>query len=145
MDVVARRPLSAPPFPWRTVALLVMLAVALAAAVVAVGSLRQAPAPYGPARNGSVAYGEAGDIYSLDAATGASTAIVTGSPDDFAPWFSRDGTKLLPIQPSVPRIASTIRPSIGPPNAALFSARMIGASPGRSGRIIRDSSMDEST
>ncbi|MBA3777767.1 MAG: PD40 domain-containing protein [Chloroflexi bacterium] len=100
MDVVARRPLIAPPFPWRTVALLIMLAVALAAAVVAVGSLRQAPAPYGPARNGIVAYGERGDIYTLDPSTGTSKAIVTGSPDDFVPGFSRDGSKLLFLRKS---------------------------------------------
>ncbi len=88
---VARRPV-----PWRAVGLLVVLALLLAiVAAVYVGSQRRAvPPPFGPAANGLVAYSKDGDIYTVDPATGARTAIVTGASFDERPAYSRDGTRL---------------------------------------------------
>jgi len=81
--------------PWRAVALVALLLVALAsAATLFVGSRPRVPAPYGTARNGLVAYEKNGDIYTTDPATGISTAIVTGQVVDTDPVWSRDGSRL---------------------------------------------------
>lgn len=77
--------------------LLVVLAliVALGVAVLAVGSRRNLPAPFGLARNGALVYGAAdGDIYALDPVTGKSTAIIAGPTIDASPTYSRDGSRL---------------------------------------------------
>jgi Tol biopolymer transport system component len=77
---------------------LVVLALALAfgAAILTVGSRsHQLPAPFGPARNGTLLYGSSdGDVYAYDVATGTSRAVVTGPAQDAWPWFSRDGTRI---------------------------------------------------
>jgi Periplasmic component of the Tol biopolymer transport system len=81
-----------PRFAWLLVVL--ALIVALGAAVLVVGSRQRLPAPFGLARNGSVAYGASdGDIYALDPATGTSKALIAGPAKDSDPWFSRDGSR----------------------------------------------------
>jgi hypothetical protein len=93
---VARQPVAAPPMPWRTIGfgfVLLALLIAMVAALV-VGGRPNAPAPFGPARNGLVAYSDAGDIYTVDPAIGVPTAIVTGPEIDLNPKWSRDGTRL---------------------------------------------------
>jgi Tol biopolymer transport system component len=82
--------------PWRTVGLLVALALllAVAAAVYVGSSQRRVPAPFGAAANGLVAYSKGGDIYTVDPTTGTRRAIVTGSTTDEVPAFSIDGTRL---------------------------------------------------
>lgn len=74
---------------------IVLLAVALVAAAIYVGSHNRLPRPFGPARNGSITYAVAGDIYVGDPVSGTSVAIV-GSPDayDFGSFFSPDGTRI---------------------------------------------------
>ena len=73
--------------------LLLALLVALVAALVA-GARPRLPKPFGPARNGLVAYASGGDIYTVDPVTGKSTAIVKGPETDINPRWSRDGTRL---------------------------------------------------
>jgi dipeptidyl aminopeptidase/acylaminoacyl peptidase len=83
------------PVPWRTIALLAVLVLLLAAAVALyVGSRPRLPAPFGPAANGLVAYGELGEIWTVDPVTGARQKIVTLTGGNEAPRFSRDGTRL---------------------------------------------------
>ena len=66
-----------------------------AAAAIYVGSHQTVlPQPFGPARNGLVAYAKAGDIYTVDPKTDVSKAIVTGKDQDSMATFSRDGTRL---------------------------------------------------
>jgi Tol biopolymer transport system component len=92
---IARRPVLAPPVPWRTIGLgiaIIALLLAMLAAV-AVGTRRNTPAPFGPAQNGLVVYASGGDIVSVDAATGASTPLVTGPVTDVEPRWSLDGTR----------------------------------------------------
>jgi dipeptidyl aminopeptidase/acylaminoacyl peptidase len=96
MSAVARSIAMARPIPWRTVGLVaLLLALLIVGALLAVGSQRRLPAPFGPAANGSVVYSAEGDIYTVDPVTGASRAIVTGSGIDLAPQWSRDGTKFV--------------------------------------------------
>ncbi|MDQ3937426.1 MAG: hypothetical protein M3253_01955 [Chloroflexota bacterium] len=95
MSVLARRPVFVPALPWRTIGLMVILAVLLAAVLaIGVGSLLQRTAPpYGVAENGLVAYSEGGDIYARNLSTGTVTQLVGGPENDVGPWFSRDGAR----------------------------------------------------
>ncbi len=95
LDIV-RQPVVAPPIPWRSIGLaFALLALLLAmVAALAVGGLPKAPAPFGPAQNGLVAYASEGDIFTADPVTGASTAIVSGPTTDLNPRWSLDGTRL---------------------------------------------------
>ena len=94
---VARQPVAAPPMPWRTIGVgFVLLALLLAMlAAIAVGTRPNPPAPFGPARTGLVAYSAGGDIFTVVAATGASTAIASGPETDINPRWSLDGTRLV--------------------------------------------------
>jgi WD40-like Beta Propeller Repeat len=83
------------PVPWRTIAILAVLGLLLAAAVTLyVGSRPRLPAPFGPAVNGLVAYAEDGQIWTVDPVTGERQRIVIATGDNKAPRFSRDGTRL---------------------------------------------------
>ena len=64
--------------PWRTIGLAVLLMALLVAvlAALAVGGRPNLPAPFGPARNGLVAYASGGDIYAVDPVTGVATETV---------------------------------------------------------------------
>src|SRR6476661_10341947 len=78
VDLV-RQPVLVPRLPWRSIALAVVVLLALlAAAAVYIGSQQRVPPPFGPARNGLVAYDAGGDIYTADPVTGVATAIVSG-------------------------------------------------------------------
>jgi len=96
MGVTAQRVL-VPPLPWRSIGILVILGLLVAAgALIYVGSRPRVPEPFGPARNGKILFSTiAGDIYSVDPLTGTSKAIVTGPAKDFVPTFSRDGTSFM--------------------------------------------------
>ena len=83
------------PVPLRAIGLLIALAMLLAlAAALYAGSQRRVPPPFGPAGNGLVAYSKNGDIYTVDPATGARRAIVSGTTFDEHPMYSLDGTRL---------------------------------------------------
>ena len=84
----------APAPPWRLIAVaLVLIALVLAALVVA-GSQRKVAPPFGPARNGEIVYGSAGDLYVGDPVTGASRLLIDGPEADSAPSWSPDGTRV---------------------------------------------------
>lgn len=88
--------------PWRTIAVLALLVVLLAAAVTLyVGSRPRLPAPFGPAANGLVAYAELGEIWTVDPNTGVRERIVTLTGSNDAPRFSRDGTRLAFLRTAV--------------------------------------------
>jgi Tol biopolymer transport system component len=94
MGVIARRPLFFPTVPWRTIVTVALLIALLAVALFVAGSQTKVPPPFGPARNGALAFGN-GDIYVRDSVTGSSTLVVGGATEDFAATFTRDGTRLL--------------------------------------------------
>lgn len=85
-----------PRFPWRTAGLVALLVLALLAAALLVGSSRSrpVPAPFGPAGAGQVAFESGGDIFTANATTGATTAVVTGPEADSEPRWSLDGTMI---------------------------------------------------
>jgi Tol biopolymer transport system component len=79
-----------------------LIAAVLVAVLVAGSRVQPLPAPFGPARNGTVVYGGSdGDIHSLNTATGATSILVAGSPSDSAPLISPDGTRLLFLRDAV--------------------------------------------
>jgi dipeptidyl aminopeptidase/acylaminoacyl peptidase len=83
---------------WRPILVLAAVVLLVAALLLlAVGSRRHLPAPYGLARNGAVVAAVGGELFRIDPATGEKTPLVGASPADgvFAPMFSRDGTRLL--------------------------------------------------
>ena len=83
------------PLPWRTIGLLVALALLLAAGAAAyLGSQQRLPAPFGAAANGLAAYASNGNIFTVDPVTGTRRAIVTDPSTDHAPRWSLDGTRL---------------------------------------------------
>src|SRR6266487_1858576 len=73
---VARQPVVVPRLPWRAIGLGLALLALLVAVVTAlvVGGRPNVPAPFGPARNGLVAYTFGGDIYTADPLTGVASA-----------------------------------------------------------------------
>jgi hypothetical protein len=94
MAVVTRRPLFVPNVRWRTLGVLALLALLIAAVLAAyIGSQpARLPAPFGLAASGHVVYAAGGDIYTVDPVTGVATAVETGPDIDLAPVWSRDGT-----------------------------------------------------
>jgi hypothetical protein len=83
------------PRAWRTMGILVVLALLLAAVLIAVGSQRHLPPPFGLAANGSITYSKDGDIYVRPATTGPERLLVGGPEVDAVPSYSRDGSNLL--------------------------------------------------
>ena len=96
MDVLARPTIvRAPALRPLLMLLLVGLLIAVSVALYAGSQQTRLPAPFGPARNGSMFFSDAdGVIYSFDPATGARTAIVTGPDPYFDPTPSRNGQRL---------------------------------------------------
>jgi Tol biopolymer transport system component len=89
------------PLPWRTLGLLAVLALLIVAAVAFyVGSQPRLPPPFGLAANGLVAFARGGDIYTVDPATGARKALVTGPDADREPRWSLDGTRVAFLRSS---------------------------------------------
>lgn len=88
------------PIPWRTVGLLAVLALLIAAAAFYVGSQPRLPPTSGLAANGLVAYASAGDIYTVDPLTGAPEALVSGPDIDREPRWSLDGTRVAFLRAS---------------------------------------------
>jgi hypothetical protein len=100
MSAITTRAAPASRFPLRTVALVVVLAVALALGAIIVAGSRSTrlPAPFGPAANGQLAYSVNGDIVVADSPTGPARTIIGGSTFDSGPLYAPDGTKLLFIR-----------------------------------------------
>jgi len=92
---IARQPAFVRQVPWRPIAVLTLILVLLAASLLfVIGSQQRVPAPFGPARNGLVAYATGGDIYTADPTTGATKVVVAGPETDLRPVFSLDGAWL---------------------------------------------------
>ena len=70
-----------------------LLVLALAGLlVIAVGSQRRLPEPFGLARNGLFVSSIDGDLYTVDPAAPAKAMLTDAAAFDFSPVFSRDGT-----------------------------------------------------
>ena len=83
------------PVPWRPIALLALLALALLAGLTLIAGTRPSiPAPFGRANNGLIAYAQAGDIFTVDPATGARHQVTTGLDEDNDPRWSPDGGRI---------------------------------------------------
>jgi Tol biopolymer transport system component len=89
------------PVPWRTLGLLAVLALLIAAAAAFyVGSQPRLPPAFGLAGSGLVAYASDGDIYTVDPVTGGREALVTGPDADREPRWSLDGTRVAFLRAS---------------------------------------------
>ncbi len=93
MDITMRR-VPAMPAVWRVIVVALLL-VALIAAAVYVGSQRHVAPPFGPARNGAIAYSSGGELYVRDSVDSPARLVAGGPGDDAFPTFSPDGTHLL--------------------------------------------------
>ena len=91
---IARTRSFAPAPPWRLIAVALVLIALVLAALVVVGSQRKIAPPFGPARNGEIVYGSAGDLYVGDPETGATRLLVGGPEVDSSPGYSPDGAQV---------------------------------------------------
>ena len=83
------------PVPWRSIALLALVALAMVAGVALMAGTRPAPpGPFGLANNGLVAYAEGGDIFTVDPVTGARRQVTAGLDADNEPRWSPDGSRI---------------------------------------------------
>lgn len=94
MGVLAQRSVYIPRVPWRTVIVVALLLVTLAAILAWAGSQRRAAPPFGLARNGLIMYTSDGNLLSWDPDSGVTRTLLEGVTDDFTGMYSRDGTKL---------------------------------------------------
>ena len=93
MDATAYRA-SLPAFPWRPLVIAALLvALVVAAALLVAGSQPRVPPPFGPAKNGEIAFGD-GDIWVRNGIDGESKLLIGGPTFDFAASFTRDGQRL---------------------------------------------------
>ncbi|HEX6867181.1 MAG TPA: hypothetical protein VF119_00175 [Candidatus Limnocylindrales bacterium] len=80
--------------PWRTVAVVALLVLAITVAIVVVGSQQRRTVPlFGPAANGSIIYDEAGVIYVTDPLGSPGRPLIAGQ-DGFGQRFSQDGSTI---------------------------------------------------
>jgi hypothetical protein len=122
VDISTHRSVFSRSAPMRSIALLVALALLIAAFVaLAVGSRRPTLEPFGLARNGAIVSSLGGDIYAVDPATSAKSILVGGDPFDFAPTYSRDGSRFLFLR------SAGVPPADAPPMLALMVANVDGS------------------
>jgi WD40 repeat protein len=96
LDISAHRSVIGRRTPVRSIAVLVVVALLIAALVaVAAGTRRPTVQPFGLARDGALVSSHDGDIFAVDPVTHAERAIITDPHDDFGLTFSRDGTKFM--------------------------------------------------
>ncbi len=101
MSTISTRFATTSRFPWRTVGAIALLVLALVGAMVFAGArAKPLPAPFGPAHNGLIAFGDGGDVVAIDPTTGLRTVLIGGSTDDSLPLFSPDGTRLAFVRDS---------------------------------------------
>jgi Tol biopolymer transport system component len=126
MSTISTRLAATSRFPWRTVGAVALLILALIAGVWAIaGRTKPLPAPFGPAHNGQIAFGDQGDIVALDPATGQRTVLIGGPAEDGLPWFSPDGARFVFVR--------------GDPgdHAELWAADADGANPVRLAAVMK--------
>jgi Tol biopolymer transport system component len=93
MDAIAYRA-SVPAFPWRPLIVITLLLVLVVGALLVAGSQQhRVPPPFGPAKNGEIAFGD-GDIYVRDGLNGTTRLVIGGPTFDFGGGFTRDGQRL---------------------------------------------------
>ncbi|HKG19793.1 MAG TPA: hypothetical protein VKB00_08645 [Candidatus Limnocylindrales bacterium] len=82
---------------WRPVltSVVIVALLATAAALMLAGSKSKLPPLFGPARNGAIVYDSGGDILALDPATGRTSTVIGGTPNDWGPYLSPDGRSML--------------------------------------------------
>jgi Tol biopolymer transport system component len=90
---IARRRAFVPTLPWRAITVLIALLLIAGLAWAVAGSRPRVPAPFGPARNGLIAYSSFGDLY-LGDPNGSSTLLLKSQDQNLDPAFSRTGTLL---------------------------------------------------
>jgi Tol biopolymer transport system component len=96
MDTALRVPVGMRQVPWRTIGILALLVIALAVAILAIGSRpHRLPAPFGPAANGALLYDRAGDIFMADSGLAHEAVLVGGETNDYAARWSRDGSRFF--------------------------------------------------
>ena len=114
VDMTFRPRLFTVPRAGRLVMVAALILLALAIAIVAVGSYQQRlPAPFGLARNGIVMMSQDGDLYRVDPSTSERKPLALGNGFDFSPIFSRDGTKFMFLRsdgpaPTAPGVIATL-------------------------------------
>lgn len=95
VDIAAQRVGPASAFRVPITLLLVAALIGVALLAIAVASRPDLPAPFGPAQNGRIVYGSAGDLYVLET-EGAKPQLLLGGPEnDRDPDFAPQGDKLL--------------------------------------------------
>ncbi len=88
-----------PRMPWRTLGVLALIGLLLAAVAIAyVGSPQRLPAPFGPAANGIVVYSKGGDILVRDTVDSAPRILLGGPTADFAESISPLGRSVLGVR-----------------------------------------------
>lgn len=95
MSAIALRQPFGMPRLWRTVGILALLLVMLAAALLAVGAFHRVPPPWGLAANGAITYTRDGDVYVRATAMSPERLVVSGPETDVYSQYSRDGTSLV--------------------------------------------------
>jgi hypothetical protein len=96
MDIAADVPTGARQTVWRSLGVLLLIALLLALAIAAVGSRQhRVPAPFGPAANGSLVYDRDGDIYVADRDVSHERLLIGGDTQDSAATWSRDGSRIF--------------------------------------------------
>lgn len=95
MDLTTRANALTPPRIGRPLVIAFLLVALLAAALVVAGTRRQAPPPFGPARNGVIGTGANGDVMLANADGSGLRTIVSGPDQDEGITFSRDGTRIV--------------------------------------------------
>ena len=81
--------------PRLSIIIALLVATAVVTYLLAGAWQTRVPAPFGPARNGALASWAGGDIYLAEPDGTAPRLLIGGPTFDIAPWFSRDGTKLV--------------------------------------------------
>jgi dipeptidyl aminopeptidase/acylaminoacyl peptidase len=96
MDVATRR-LAFAPLPMRMLVILALLiVVAIVGVLVGVGSQQRVPPPFGPARNGPLAYTQGEAIYARDSILAPERLLIGGDGTKNGFWgYSPDGTRIL--------------------------------------------------
>jgi Tol biopolymer transport system component len=94
---IATRPVQTQRFPARTIGILALIGLLIAAGLAAVytGARSRVPAPpFGLAANGQIAFTENGDIRTVDQVTGRVSDLIVGTAAVGKPSYSRDGRKI---------------------------------------------------
>jgi Tol biopolymer transport system component len=94
MDMTTNLRIAARPTLGKALLVAAILVALIGLALFAVGSrVQRVPAPFGLADNGQIAYFADGDILVADPDGTHAKTVISGPTDDFAPLYSRDGTR----------------------------------------------------